>query len=185
MAAVVVAAGQVACVAPAHTYDRSRELAYLEWENGIMRMHRCSQPTTINSGFFIRGFDEAFPPGSEAAEYARNAERHSEVAFALGMVTVAMSIVAVALVFSADYDQTFSNEVPSETWAALGVASAALVPGFIGAAQAASAQTRTFDAVNAYNEATFADPTTACADIGDRDDGGSDFDSATPGSDVR
>lgn len=153
----------VGCVQPAHTVRKSRELAYLQSTGDRLQIHRCGTTQPI-SGFTLHHVDESFPPDTAASRHGRSAEVYSGWATGLSILSGALSVAGLVLVLTADYDAV--SGVPDQSAAGIGLAAGALVPGAVAGALAASSRTRLLDAVNAYNEETFAHPDAACADRG-------------------
>lgn len=162
----LIAAAPVGCVTPAFAPQQATPLAHLSIDGGgNILVERCGRKFSASNGLTLSGFDEAFPPGSAAAEHARSAERHSEAALALNVASLVAAAVAGALIASADYDSTPDGQFPDQAIVGLGVAFGSLIPSFIGGGQAMATTTRTLDAVNAYNEMAYTDPAEACADV--------------------
>lgn len=150
------------CVHPAHVEKTSRELAYIESTWSRTEIQRCGKAYPINTGFILHNVDEAFPAGSEAAAHGRAAEEHAETAMWLTLASTVLSITGLLVTVTADYDA--ASGLPGQAWAGISIAALAVVPTSIATGQAVSAQTRVYDAVNAYNDAVFANPEGACAE---------------------
>lgn len=155
--------GLSSCISPSFNRTKSRELAYLEYTGNGYEIQRCGERTKLGGALLMSNIDESFPEGSEAQAIARSAEAHSTRSLVLTVIGAAMSGVATALVVTADFD-TFDNSLPDQAIAGIALAGGALIPTLIGALQAQGAIIRTLDAVNVYNEETFANPEGACKD---------------------
>lgn len=145
----VIATFSSACVNSSYTVPDNQRLAYMSLESGSPTVGRCGERYKL--GLFYGGLTQALPEGVEGHASARKAKGAASGAFGASMVSLGMSVAAVVLVATADWDQP-GVDVPDEAWAGLGLAAGALIPATIGAVLGLNAQAHGFDALNRYND---------------------------------
>lgn len=157
---LTVAVCSAACVQPAHTLRTSEELAYVRKSEII----RCGETYNLLD-------EDAFPEGSASRGYVQDAKVHANWATAL-LVTSFVGFIATPPVAISTYETPSGETRVDEGRFAAGLAifGASIIAYAVGVGQGTSASRRVEDAVNAYNEATFANPEGACHDVQANDD---------------